>query len=96
MQAHFGYSDGSGDYFITIDTDACDGCGECATACPADLFEVVNEDPNDPFRELPLAIVKPGKKNTIKQECAPCKPPRERPPLPCVHACPRECIRHAW
>ena len=33
MLANYGYKDGSGDWFITIDTDKCDGCGICATRC---------------------------------------------------------------
>jgi ferredoxin len=34
----YGYSDGTGEYFITIDTEKCDGCGECIEACPAGVF----------------------------------------------------------
>ena len=48
MLANYGYKDGSGDFFITIDTDKCDGCGDCVPACPAGCFEV-GEDPNDPY-----------------------------------------------
>ncbi len=40
----YGYNDGTGDYFITIDLEKCDGCGECVSACPASIFEVVHED----------------------------------------------------
>ncbi len=57
MFANYGYKDGSGDYFLTIDTDKCDGCGDCVIACPAQLFAVVDEDPNDPLREEPVVIV---------------------------------------
>ncbi|GAB4319515.1 MAG: ferredoxin family protein [Promethearchaeota archaeon] len=28
---------------ITIDHDACTGCGECVSNCPADVFELKNE-----------------------------------------------------
>jgi predicted CoA-substrate-specific enzyme activase len=34
----YGYSDGTGEYFITVDTEQCDGCGECIEACPAGIF----------------------------------------------------------
>ena len=29
MKANYGYKDGSGDFFITIDTDLCNTCGPC-------------------------------------------------------------------
>jgi len=96
MIANYGYKDGSGDYFIAIDTDKCDGCGKCVEACPADIFEVVDEDPNDPFREEPLIIVASDKRKKIKYECGPCKPPTNRPPLPCIEACPHDAISHSW
>jgi len=95
MLANYGYKDGSGDYFITIDTDRCDGCGDCVPACPAGVLETA-DDPHDPFREEPVVIVGEAERNKIKYTCAPCKPGRERPPLPCVAACPRDAISHSW
>ena len=95
MLANYGYKDASGDYFITIDTDKCDGCGDCVSACPVDIFGVMDEDPNDPMRDEPVAVVATGKKK-LKYECGPCKPPSDRPPLPCVAACKAEAISHSW
>ncbi len=34
-KVHYGYTDGTGEYFIAIDTGRCDGCGECVSACPS-------------------------------------------------------------
>jgi Fe-S-cluster-containing hydrogenase component 2 len=96
MLANYGYSDGSGSYFITIDTDKCNGCEDCVTACPADVFEVLDEDPNDPFREEPIAVVRQDKRKKVMYECGPCKPTRDRPPLPCVEACFVGAIEHSW
>jgi Fe-S-cluster-containing hydrogenase component 2 len=95
MLANYGYKDASGDFFITIDTDKCDGCGECVSACPNNVFVVVDEDPNDPLRDEPVAMVAGDKKKKIKYECNPCKP-ANKPPLPCVEACKAGAISHSW
>ena len=96
MIANFGYQDGSGAYFISIDTDLCDGCGDCLPACPAQIFEVRDEDPNDPFREIPVAAVKESKRKKIKYACSSCKPVSGRTPLSCVVACKKGAIKHSW
>ena len=96
MLTNYGYSDASGNFFITIDTDKCDGCGDCINACPSNIFEVVGEDPNDPFREKPVAIVSNKKKRSLKYDCNPCKPFFRKSPLPCVEACSADAISHSW
>jgi NAD-dependent dihydropyrimidine dehydrogenase PreA subunit len=95
MLANYGYKDGSGDYFITIDTDKCDGCGQCVPACPFGVLEV-GEDENDPFREGPVAKVSEFHRKKIKYSCAPCKPVKKRKPLPCMHVCIPDAITHSW
>lgn len=95
MLANYGYKDASGDFFITIDTDKCDGCGDCVIACPSGIFEIMDEDPNDPMRNEPVAVVVEGKKNKLKYECNPCKP-TSKMPLPCVEACKAGAISHSW
>ena len=96
MIANYGYKDASGDFFITIDTNKCDGCGDCIPACPAEIFLVVDEDPNDPMREEPVIMVSGEKKKKLKYECGPCKQASDRPPLPCVEACKAGAISHSW
>lgn len=72
MIANWGYQDGSGAYFITIDTDKCNGCGKCKEVCPQGVFEV-GEDPGDPLREELVAIVVEEHRKKIKYTCSPCK-----------------------
>lgn len=79
MIANFGYKDGSGDFFISIDTDKCNGCGDCLPACPARIFEIRDEDPNDPFREIPVAAIKDSERKKLEYCLRPlqtgCQPP---------------------
>ncbi len=103
MIANYGYKDGSGTYYISIDTDKCDGCidlpaPKCVDVCPSNVFEVVDEDPNDPLREEPVAIVKEDQRNKIRFSCAVCKPTSgyEIGELPCVKNCPKGAINHSW
>ena len=95
MIANYGYKDGSGDFFIAIDTDKCDGCGDCVPACPHSVF-VVSEDLNDPLRDEPVAHVCEAQRKKLKYTCATCKPDHDRPPLPCVQACRPCAIAHSW
>jgi ferredoxin len=93
--ANYGYKDGSGEFFISIDTDLCNGCGDCVTACPYDVL-MTGEDIHDPFREEPVARVTDEQRRKLKYACGPCKPVTHRPPLPCVAACKPGAITHSW
>jgi len=93
MKAHYGYKDGSGDWFIIIDTDKCVECEEhpCVPACPWAVLEIIEDDYGDM-----VATVALEHRKKIKYSCAPCKPDINRPPLPCVSACPYNAIVHSW
>jgi ferredoxin len=97
MQAFYGYKDGSGDWFIIIDTDTCDGCGRCVEVCPIQALEV-SEDEIDPLSEGHVARVKEAERKKIRYTCAPCQPGYEENPPPCVAACQSGAISHteAW
>jgi len=92
MKAMYGYKDGSGDYFITIDTDKCDGCGDCVQACPYGVFEVIVDDYDDE-----VGAVTSDQKNKLKYTCNPCKPEGSRhADFPCVKSCSQDAITHSW
>ncbi len=95
MIAHYGYKDASGQYFIILDTDKCNGCSACADACKWGVLEI-GEDPNDPFRKEPIVLVAEEHRKKLKYSCAQCKPVSDRPPLPCVSACPNGALSHSW
>ena len=95
MIANYGYKDGSGDYFITIDTDKCNGCRDCVNACPGSGLDV-GPDENDPLCDDEVAFVTEEERKKIKYTCAPCKPTADRQPLPCMTACKSGVISHSW
>ncbi len=94
MLANYGYKDGSGGFFISIDTDKCNGCEACVKACPAGVL-VVAEDENDPMNDQPVAAVTKEQRKKIKYACEPCKPSGGKPPLPCVASCEPGAIVHS-
>ncbi|MDY6855982.1 MAG: 4Fe-4S binding protein [Thermodesulfobacteriota bacterium] len=106
MFANYGYSDGSGTFLITVDTDKCDGCNRCVEACIPGVLKVV---PNefDPFDEGMVVSVSDEYRKKIRYACAPCKPylsslagveaPLEEiKKLPCVASCPAYALTHSW
>jgi len=93
--ANYGYKDGSGEYFITIDTDKCNGCGKCVDACPYGVM-AVGEDPNDPLSDQEAAFVTEAERKKIKYTCAPCKPTSGKKTPPCINACEMDAITHSW
>lgn len=93
MKANYGYMDGSGEFFVTIDTDHCLECSHhgCVSACPAHLFEIIVDDYDDE-----VAAIREEHRKKLKYDCGPCKPVTDRPPLPCVSACTAGAITHSW
>jgi ferredoxin len=95
MIANYGYKDGSGEFFISIDTDKCDGCGKCMEICTWGVM-VVGDDENDPLREEPVARVSEEHRKKIKYSCAQCKPVSGATTPPCILSCEPEAISHSW
>lgn len=89
MKVNYGYSDGTGEYFITIDTVKCDGCGECVKACPAGLFVLANDEGGKPKAAVKeelrkkIAIACPGFRSCGRQ-------------VNCHSVCPKDAISHTW
>jgi ferredoxin len=95
MIANFGYKDGSGEFFITIDTDKCNGCEDCIPVCPTGVLEVV-ENEYDPLADDKMAVVKDEHRKKIKYSCAPCKSDSISDKEPCIAVCEPEAITHSW
>lgn len=91
FKIHYGYSDGTGNYFITIDTSRCDGCGECVPVCPSEIFEVT---PND--NGQPKARVKETVRKKLAFKCPGFHSCRSKLEANCHSVCPKDAISHTW
>ena len=91
MRANYGFSDGTGEYYLTIDTDRCDGCGACVPACPQSVLEVVSDD----WDEL-KARVRPEMQRRLADLCWGYHARCCREGQSCQAACPHDAIRHTW
>lgn len=97
MIANYGYEDGSGFYYITIDGDVCARCSQhaCTTVCPQGVYVIETDDYDDL-----VAVVAEGARKRLRELCAVCKEQNgaggtERK-LPCTAACPAGALRHSW
>ncbi len=94
MIENYGSKDGSGAWFVIIDTNKCDGCGKCLNVCPASALEL-GPDEFDISRETPVVSVKPGERRKVRYTCAPCRPGYGAGPPPCVASCETGAISHS-
>ncbi len=95
MHANFGYNDGSGEFYITLDTDKCNGCGDCVPACTAHILELADNE-YDPLTSGQIVVVRHANRKTMKYDCGPCKPPSGARSLPCLNACKAGALSHSW
>ncbi len=93
MIANYGYRDGSGEYYITIDTDVCVDCEGrwCVAACPESLFQIEIDDYDDE-----VAVIVASARKMLKERCSCCKPAGGYSALPCTTACRPGAVTHSW
>jgi len=91
MKAQYGYSDGTGDYFITIDTEQCDGCGDCVTACPAGIFALAKDDNGQS-----KATVREEARKKLPFLCPGFQSCSSKNQVNCHSVCRHEAIHHSW
>jgi ferredoxin len=91
MKANYGYSDAAGDFFIVIDSDACDGCKRCVEVCPQSVLEMIEDDYGKTVAAVAEAVHK-----KLRYSCSACKPVGKQVVLPCVDSCALKAISHSW
>jgi ferredoxin len=101
MIINYGYKDGSGEYFIVLDTDKCNGCGECVEVCPAGVLEMTTEFDPDTMDDMVIPHLTKEHAKKIKYSCAPCKPGQDMASSgevipPCIQACEPQAMTHSW
>ena len=92
MITYYGYSDGSGEYYITVDSDKCSGCGKCVKQCPQLALQMGTIFID--LEDKTVASVAEDHRKKIKYTCASCKPETSR--SPCVLACESKAINCTW
>jgi ferredoxin len=97
MIANYGYEDGSGFYYITVDGDLCAKCEHhgCVTACPGHVYAIEMDDYDD-F----VAVVTGDARKRLRELCSLCKGQNggggSEHKLPCTSACLAGALRHSW
>lgn len=91
MKANYGYADATGEYYIQIDTDKCDGCGECVKACPEGLFEIMEDD----YGKM-VAAVKEEARAKVGYLCPGFHLSCHRQAVNCQSVCRQNAITHSW
>ncbi|MCL2691494.1 MAG: 4Fe-4S binding protein [Candidatus Bathyarchaeota archaeon] len=89
MISYHGYSDGSGEYFLSVDSDKCNGCQKCINKCPQNILHI--ELMFIDLEDKPIAAVKKEQCNKIRYTCTQqCNP--EKNQTPCILCCPTNAI----
>ena len=91
MIANYGYSDGLGEFYVIVDTDRCDGCGDCVEACPEHILEIFLDDYDENVVKVKDSAVK-----SISYTCSRCKSANANSDYICHEVCPREVLTHSW
>jgi len=92
MITHYGYIDGSGEYYIVIDSEKCNGCGKCVLNCPQNALKIETEFID--LEDKTVATVLEEYRKKIKYTCASCNP--ENKNTPCILSCKTKAVKCVW
>jgi len=86
-KVQYGYSDGTGDYYISIDLQKCNGCSACVNSCPASIFELEHRNGSQPSARV---------KDSVRKKLAIVCPGFHSCPVNCVNICQNKAILLSW
>jgi len=91
LKIQYGYADATGNYFITVDRARCDGCGECVSVCPSSVFDVAQEN-----GDQPKAMVREEARNRLSLLCPGFGSCSKSLKTNCHSVCQGNAISHTW
>jgi len=91
MIIHYGYEDGSGRYYVSINAEKCNACGACIDTCPEKIIkeDVVMID----IEDKEVAVVDDAFRRRIRDTCGVC---HKTGTIRCVEVCTMEAIEATW
>ncbi|MBN2567804.1 MAG: 4Fe-4S binding protein [Deltaproteobacteria bacterium] len=91
MIIHYGYEDGSGRYYVSIDAEKCDACNACIEKCPQKVLKIdtVMLD----LEDKQVAVADDTQRKKIRYLCASCHQSKE---ILCIRACGKGAITATW
>jgi ferredoxin len=91
MIIHYGYTDASGKYYVSIDAEKCNTCKACIEKCPQKILTLENVMIDLDFKDV--AAVTEAQRKKLKYTCGPCHEGKE---IPCVQSCREGAIVATW
>ena len=89
---YYGYTDGSGEFYIVIDSIKCTGCGKCIEKCPQSALEIITEFID--LEDKNVVAVNEKNRKKIKYTCSECLYDGKN--APCMKACEQNAISTIW
>lgn len=91
MIIHYGYEDGSGRYYVSINAEKCDACNACIEKCPQKIITIdtVMIDIDDKR----VAVVDESFRKKIRNTCGEC---HKQKTIHCVQACSKGAVATTW
>jgi ferredoxin len=91
MIIHYGYADGSGKYYVSIDAEKCDACEICIEKCPQKALKI--DTVMIDIEDKQVVVVHEEHRKKIQYTCASCHQGKK---IHCVQACEKGAIAATW